>query len=229
MDQDDPAKRTADLEQRLGPSAPNAGSGTEGDRHFVAYAVADAWQPILALGLLLVLAWVVVAVVATVAGPILDSVHFPIVPLGFVAVLGVGSVLILRRSYSKEVGLVVTAAGLIVDGRASDVFPLWDAQLGQWTGPWRRGLPDAKGRALFLTCGANRYVVGSADQGAGDSRRPDGPQVGYSGLDARMSTQLFDELLDIVAQQQRSGRRPGPAPSPPPRPQPDFGPENEGW
>jgi hypothetical protein len=226
MDQDDPEKRIADLEQQLGPPPPNAASRTGSGRRFVAYAVPDASRLMLTVGLMLVSAWVVVGVFATLAGPILDAVQFPFVPLAMVAGLGVGSVLILRRLYSKEVGLFVTAGGLTVDGRPGDVFPLRDARLGQWTGWPRRYAPPAQGRALFLTCGPNRFVIGSADRRVTGRVRSNAPQARYSRLDVRMSPQLFDELLDIVGQQRQTTRQSGLPPTQPPRPGPSAAPES---
>jgi hypothetical protein len=206
MDEVDPEKHIADPEQRLEPLPPNAPSQPGTGRRFVAYATPNTGRLILTLGLMLVSAWVVVGVFATLAGPILDNVHFPFVPLAMVAVLGAGSVLILRRFHGKEVGLFVTADGLTVDRRPGDVFPLRDAQLGQWTGWGRQHAPPARGRALFLTCGSDRFVIGSADGSVAGRMHSDGPRERYGRLDVRMSPGLFDELLTIVGQHRQTTR-----------------------
>lgn len=191
MDQNDPEKRFTDLEQR----------------RFVAYAVPDVRRAYFTLGLICVSFLVVFGVLAIllyVTPNILDPVYRLIVAFAMMVGLGVVCILALRRLYWKRLVLFVKADGLTVDGRPGDVFPLRDAQLGQWTGRQYSSGPESAGRALFLTYGSDRFVVGASDGRVAGSMPSDGPQERYARLGARMSPQLFDELLAIVGPYRRT-------------------------
>lgn len=111
----------------------------------------------------------------------------------FVAV-GVLALVIAFRIGGKKLVLSVTAGGVTVDPSPGEVFALHDAKMGRWTS---RGRGPA-GRALFLTSGAHRYVLGALDGRLTGEVPPGGPEVEARHLDAWLSPQPFDELLAIA-------------------------------
>jgi hypothetical protein len=110
----------------------------------------------------------------------------------FVAV-GVLATVIIFRIGGKKLVLSVTAGGVTVDSSPGEVFALRDAQLGHWT---RRTSPA--GRALILTSGPHRYVLGATDGRVTGEVPTGGPEVKGKHLDAWLSPQPFDELLAIA-------------------------------
>ena len=192
---DDPGKRVGDLERQLAES-----------NRFVAYAIPDARQTYRTLAFIVVaglVAFGCLGAVPLAAPKILDTAYGPLamIAMAMVAGLAVVCLLALRRLYMKKVVLLVTADGLTVEGRPGVIFPLRDARLGQWTGRLQRSGPESAGRALILTSGTDRFGIAAADRRVAGSMPIQGPQERYARLDARMSPQLFDELLEIVGRQ----------------------------
>jgi hypothetical protein len=166
------------------------------ERRFVAGIIPNARQNFVTFGLLSAGGVVLLggACALALAAPTNPAI-IPIVMLvGLVALVA----LALRRLLPKKVVISVTPEGLTVDQRPGDVFPFRGAELGQWRGRTQRYGPESAGRALCLTRGPDRFVLGAADRRVASQLPVEGPQVTYGHLDARTSPQLFDELLAIV-------------------------------
>jgi len=121
------------------------------------------------------------------------AVVFPVLLVGLAAMWGAA----LHRLWTKKVVLCVTTDGLTIDQRPDDVYPLRAAELGQWRKTRGRG-GNCVGRALYLTSGPHRFVLGSQESGRASDVPRDGPQVEVQHLDAWTSSSAFDELLAIV-------------------------------
>lgn len=213
MVQDDPEQRIADLERQLAEQkrgvAPlpaesdhaRPGSASNSDpaqRRFAARIIPNARQNLITWGLLSAggVVLLVGGATLTLAAPT-NPALIPIVMLvGLVALVAL-ALLALRRLWANKVVICITAEGLTIDQRPGDVFPFRDAELGQWRGLRQRG-PELAGRALCLTCGPHRFVLGAADRRVASQLPLEGPQVGWGHLDALMSPQHFDELLAIL-------------------------------
>ena len=134
----------------------------------------------------------------TMAAPRYQTIVPVVMLVGLVALV----VLALRRLYTKKVVIGVTTDGLTVDQRPGDVFSFRDTELGQWRA-LRTRHGELAGRALYLTCGPHRFVLGAADQRVASQLPTEGPQITYGQLDAQTSPQIFDELLTIIGPYRR--------------------------
>jgi hypothetical protein len=207
MDQDDPEKRIADLERQLGeqrrgpdlppvaPDRPQAGSISNSDhagRRFTVSVLPKTWQVYSIVALFLLgfggLGFGVLG--STDASPPTTMIMV-MVGLGVIYTLGV-----LWLNSGRKVVICVTTDRLTINKRPGDVFSFRDAQLGQWRG----GRPGPYvGRALFLTSGPHRFVLGDFKNPGNASQVPiEGPQVKHQDLDAWTKSSAFDELLAIV-------------------------------
>ena len=219
MNRDDPEERIAELERQLaeqkhgvvlppvGPDRVQPGSASNSDpaqRRFVARIIPNVRQNYVTFGLLFAggVVYLGGGYALTLAAPT-NPALIPIVMLvGLVVLVVLG---LRRLAYTKRVVICVTAEGLTIDQRPGDVFPFRDAELGQWRGlRQRQGGPELAGRALYLTRGPHRFVLGAADRRVASRVPLEGPQVRYGQLDAWTSPRLFDELLAIVGPHRRT-------------------------
>ncbi len=223
MDQDDPEKRVANLEQQLEPPQPNAAFGTGSGRRFVARGIPKARQNFFTLGLLSMggVVWLGAGAALAMAAPTNPAV----IPLVMLVGLVVLVVLALFRLYPRKVVICVTAGGLTTEQRPDEVFSFRDAQLGQWRGRLQRFGPESAGRALYLTAGPHRFVLGAADRRVASQLPVEGPQIRHAHLDAWTSPQVFDELLAIVGPHRQTTRESDLPATQPRRPQPSAAPE----
>jgi hypothetical protein len=129
----------------------------------------------------------------------------------FVMIFGYGIIWSLAIQWVflwRKVVICVTTDGLTVSKRAGDVFAFRDAELGQWRKGGRRAGPvpvgPYVGRALFLTSGPHRFVLGDMkNPGNPNHVSIEGPQVEHQDLDAWTTSSAFDELLAIVGSARR--------------------------
>jgi hypothetical protein len=198
VEQDDPEKRIADLERQLGEQRrgadlpPGAPDRPQAGRRFKVAAMSKPWQLYSLVGLMFLGVGVIAAEVSggRPSVPLIVSavVFFLILSLAGQWAFGGG----------RKVVICAMTDGLTISKRPGDVFSFRDAELGQWrkTG----GRFEYVGRALFLTSGPHRFVLG------GDFKNPsnpsqvpvEGPQVKARDLDAWSKSKDFDELLAIV-------------------------------
>jgi hypothetical protein len=203
----DPERRIGDLERQLGEqprdaSPPPVASDRSGagsipnadlaGRRFVVGVQPKAWERYLTVAVMLAIG---VFALASGGGWGLGGGSHRAVVFGFALLVGPvfwwvfgGRKLVIR----------VTSDGLTISKRPGEVFPFRDAELGQWRKSANRVGPYV-GRALFLTSGPQRFVLGDF-KNPGDARQVpvDGPQVEHRDLDAWTRSSAFDELLAIV-------------------------------
>ncbi len=194
VDEDDPEEHITDLERQLADTSGVAPLPAVPDRRFVARIIPDAKRQLITLGLLSAGAVVLLAggAALTLAAPT-NPALIPIAMLVGLVVLVALALLALRRLNAKKVVMCVTTDGLTIDQRPGDAFSFRDAELGQW-----RTRGASAGRALYLTSGPHRFVLGERGSRFGSELPIQGPQVNFRQLDAWTETSAFDELLAIV-------------------------------
>ena len=206
MDPEDPEKRIADLERQLGeqqrgadplpvaPDRPEAGSTSDADpagRRFKVSVMPKTWQRFATYGFLFLALAGFAKYFNTNHGGMAGHL---VMLLGFAVVWG----LVLQWLFAwRKVVIRVTTDGMTISKWPDDVFSFRDAELGQWR-KTRLGL--YAGRALFLTSGPHRFVVGDMKNPGNPNEVPvQGPQVRHQDLDAYTTkSAAFDELLAII-------------------------------
>ena len=192
-------KRGADLPP-VGPDRAQPASASKSDstpHRFVVSAMPNIRKIIATFGLLFLGSFAFQKIWNSSSGG-------PVGHLGMLLGIVVAWSLAVRWLFMKKVVIRATAEGLTISRRPGDVFSLRDAELGQWRRT--RGRGRYVGRALFLTSGPHRFVIGDMRNPRGDISTPriasevpiEGPQVEHRHLDAWTTSSAFDELLAIV-------------------------------
>ncbi|OBK47979.1 NHL repeat-containing protein [Mycobacterium sp. 1081908.1] len=209
-DHGDPEKRIADLEHRLAertrgtelPPAPTrdaipsrrfeVAAAPPSTKQMMKYTYLVIFGGMASLGLIYMALFLVGALVG--AENVMKVGGF-VVFLAFLVLAMPAFGMFQRRMNRKKAVLVdVGNGGLTVSSRPGEVYSFGDAQLGKWTLAGYGG--TAKGTALHLRSGRNRFVIGGQDHRLAAEIPLDAPPV--DSVDATMWAPEFDELLRMV-------------------------------
>jgi DNA-binding beta-propeller fold protein YncE len=196
MDQDDPEKRIAEL------ARPGDGAVS---RRFVASAAPPSTKQMIKY------TYVLIALTMASLGVLYTTLFLVGALVGSTTVMQVGGIAIFfsfsllarpafamfqrRMNREKKVLVDVGIPGLTVSTRSGIVFSFGDVQLGNWT---LEGHVDAaRGTALHLRTGRDRFVLGGRDHRVADEIPLAATPV--DSVDASMSAPEFDELLSMVS------------------------------
>jgi hypothetical protein len=182
------------------PQARSVSNPDPARRRFKVSVQPKAWERYLTIGLLLLGIGVFPMMMAHGVLPKHAVLFFAVViGYGIISSLAIQWVFIWRKLV-----ICVTTEGLTVSKRTGEVFALRNAELGQWRKGGNRVGPvpvgPYVGRALFLTSGSDRFVLGDLKNPGNSQHVPtEGPQVDHQDLDAwTTESSVFDELLAIV-------------------------------